>query len=147
MGFLRRLLGNKQSAKWIAGEGTTVFACKALTPEAAAFAMFDRVVTLSSEDFAARIRREAQCPDAAVKVLEPDEWNAPRISGLAQSHIVGAFPQVVNRACSALRRIGVKGCTAQSLATMSAGAMPHPSGYVLFLFKVPGTLVSQASPQ
>lgn len=138
MNFLQKLFGKKQLPKWVADEGTTVFAFKALTSGASAFAGFGRVVTLSSGALDAKIRREAQCPDAVVKLLEPDEWNAPQIASLSQSDIIAAYPLVLATACETLiRQFGVK-CTPQSLSAMGAGAMPHPTGHVLFLFKVPG---------
>ncbi|RME43069.1 MAG: hypothetical protein D6791_16330 [Chloroflexi bacterium] len=139
MGILRKLFSSKQSPpRWVAGEGTTVFAFKALTSEASAFAGFGRVMSVSPGDLDAKIRREARCPDATVKLLEPDEWNAPQIASLSQSDIIAAYPQVLARACETLiGQFGVK-CTPQSLSAMGAGAMPHPTGHVLFLFKVPG---------
>lgn len=138
MSLLKKLFSKKQLPQWITGESTTVFAFKAFTSEAAAFALFSNMVILSSENLEARIRREVQCPDAQVIVLEPTEWNAPQIASLSQSSIIDAFPVVLARACETLnKRFGIK-CTPQSLITMGAGAMTHPTGYVLFLFKIPG---------
>jgi len=129
----------QQEKRWNPGQGTTVFALKALTPEAGAFAAFGRMITINSADLNENIRREARCPEAEVRLLEPRDWNAPQIPGLTQNHVIGAYPLVVARASEALTKLlGVDGLDPQGLTGMGAGAMPHPSGHILFLFRIPG---------
>ena len=124
--------------KWIANEGNTVFAFKALTPEAAAMGAFRNVVWLTSGPSEAdQIRQMARCPDAHIVLLEPGEWNAPEVRGLSAKDIADPFPLVCQRACETLSgRFGITDYISTSLPM--AGAMPHPRGFVLYLFTIPG---------
>ena len=95
MGFVKRFLkreggsksaGRRSKGKKISDDGTTVFAFKAYTPEAAAFALPAQVISTSpAGGLEERIRSEAHNPRANVIVLEPGEWDAPGLGSLSQA--------------------------------------------------------------
>ena len=129
----------RRSGRKVSDEGTTIFAFKAYTSEAAAFSTFGNTVALGAKDPTARIRKEAGKPKANVVVVEPSDWDAPSISSLAQPDIVAAFPRVATEASAALSRaFGVGPLGSSQLVDHGVGAMPHPAGHILFLFAIPG---------
>ena len=149
MGIFKRIMkreggsesaGKRSKGKKVSDDGMTVFAFKAYTPEAAAFAVASRVISTSSAgDLEERIRREARNPGADVIVLEPGEWDAPSPGSLDQADIVAVYPKAANSACKTLsKQYGVAGLTPEEMPDRGAGAMPHPAGHVLFLFAIPG---------
>jgi hypothetical protein len=129
----------QRTGKRVSEQGTTVFAFRAYTPEAAGGALIGVNAGLSETDLGERIRREARQPKASVVVVEPSDWRAPRIASLSQTDIVAAFPDVVKNGSAALHQsFGVGPLDSSRMLASGVGAMPHPLGHVLFLFVIPG---------
>lgn len=98
--------------------------------------MFAEVIsTSSSESWINKVREEARMPDAAVVLIEPEHWNAPKVTSPTPDSLRSAWPLVKTGAQEALASRGIPQAAVEVITQRPVAITANPvSGLVTFVF-------------
>jgi hypothetical protein len=92
------------------------------------------IFSASEAEWEEKIRQQAHCPDAEVKIIQPDEWDPPKLNEISQQELTNKFQSILD---SIIGYLVINGIDIEPGELINGGTVVfNPvSGKVFFAYK------------